>query len=158
VASDGRPKGGGGAWNPESAPLEHTLKLLPTPTATEYGHNKGLNPRAEKRPSLAGLTKLLPTPTAADGQRMSKNYGRGNLTVVGAVGSTGPSTDQPSSAGKTSTVLRLSPSFVEWMIGAPAGWSDPDCPLSATEFRSKSEGSPAPTSSSSKPDALPKRG
>jgi DNA (cytosine-5)-methyltransferase 1 len=34
--------------------------------------------------------------------------------------------------------VRLNPSFVEWMIGAPDGWSDPDCPLSATEFRSRS--------------------
>ena len=36
--------------------------------------------------------------------------------------------------------MALNPSFVEWMMGAPDGWSDPDCPLSATEFSSKQDG------------------
>lgn len=58
----------------------------------------------------------------------------------------GASTDPQSDVGSRFTDLRLSPSFVEWMIGAPAGWSDPDCRLSATEFKSNSEGSSANTS------------
>ena len=36
--------------------------------------------------------------------------------------------------------MALNPSFVEWMMGAPDGWSDPDCPLSATEFSRKQDG------------------
>jgi hypothetical protein len=40
--------------------------------------------------------------------------------------------------------LRLSPWFVEWMMGAPEGWSDPDCPLSATEFSSRQAARPRP--------------
>jgi DNA (cytosine-5)-methyltransferase 1 len=50
-----------------------------------------------------------------------------------------------SAAGSRFTDLRLSPSFVEWMIGAPDGWSDPDCRLSATEFKSSSDDSLANT-------------
>jgi hypothetical protein len=49
----------------------------------------------------------------------------------------GASTEEPSSDGAPSTVPRLNPWFVEWMLGAPQGWSDPDCPLSATEFKSR---------------------
>jgi hypothetical protein len=48
--------------------------------------------------------------------------------------STGESTSPRSGVGRPSTGLHLSPWFVEWMMGAPAGWSDPACPLSATEF------------------------
>ena len=55
--------------------------------------------------------------------------------------SIGESTTRPSNDGKTSPAeMALNPSFVEWMMGAPDGWSDPDCPLSATEFSSKQDG------------------
>ena len=89
-------------------------KLLPTPAAVEYGNNQQESPGAAVRPALPYLVRALPS--------------RGRM-------------DQQSSGGKPSSGLRLSPWFVEWMIGAPAGWSDPDCPLSATEFKSKQESS-----------------
>jgi hypothetical protein len=50
---------------------------------------------------------------------------------------TGASTPERSSDGKKSPAPLLNPCFVEWMLGLPEGWSDPDCPLSATEFRSR---------------------
>jgi hypothetical protein len=129
--------------------LEEALALLPTPTATPYGNNQSPSAGAAVRPSLDGLVKLLPTPLALDAEKQSKVYGRGNPTLRGVCLSSGETSDQPSDAGRPSTGLRLSPWFVEWMIGAPAGWSDPDCPLSATEFKSRSESSSAATSSTS---------
>jgi DNA (cytosine-5)-methyltransferase 1 len=88
------------------------MSLLPTPTATEGGYNRSPSEGAAIRP---GLDRLLR--------------------------SRGARTDPPSDDGSRFTGLRLSPSFVEWMIGAPPGWSDPDCPLSAMEFNSSSAGS-----------------
>ena len=41
------------------------MRLLPTPTASQYGSNRSLSPGAAVRPSLASIDKLLPTPNAA---------------------------------------------------------------------------------------------
>ena len=41
------------------------VRLLPTPTASQYGSNRSLSPGAAVRPSLAAIDKLLPTPNAA---------------------------------------------------------------------------------------------
>jgi hypothetical protein len=68
--------------------------------------------------------------------------------------STGASTNPPSDAGnEPSDDRRLSPWFVEWMMGAPEGWSDPDCPLSATEFSSRQATFSAEWSSTTKKDS-----
>lgn len=137
VAADGREKGGGGRWSPTSAPLEQTLK---------------------------DELKLLPTPVTADSRNTrnaTANNGKGSTGNSGTTLSdvawlwSGELTSPPSEDGKPSTDLRLNPSFVEWMMGTPRcnacgrGWTDPDCPHSATEFKSRSDSSPAPTSSSS---------
>jgi hypothetical protein len=59
--------------------------------------------------------------------------------------SLGASTSQPFAAGKTSSGgLRLNPSFVEWMMGLPQGWSNPALPLSAMEFSCRLAGSAGP--------------
>ena len=42
-----------------------SVKLLPTPAASQYGSNRSLSPGAAVRPSLAAIDKLLPTPNAA---------------------------------------------------------------------------------------------
>jgi hypothetical protein len=123
VAGDGREKGGGGRWNPTSAPLEQTIKdemrLLPTPTVNDAG-NSTAPPSQADRNSLA-LPSLL----------------------------SGASTSPPSGDGKPSTAPRprLSPEFVEWMMGTPRcnecgrGWTDNACPHSAMAFTSTSDGS-----------------
>jgi hypothetical protein len=91
--------------------------------------------------------ELLPTPSAAlqggNGFRIDPPI----ETPAGVWEFLGAPTNPPSTDGSTSTGLRLSPWFVEWMMGAPEGWSDPDCPLSATEFRSRWASSPDATSS-----------
>jgi hypothetical protein len=61
--------------------------------------------------------------------------------------SNGASTNPRSNDGKQFKDLHLNPWFVEWMTGAPPGWSDPGCPLSATEFKSRLAESSANTSS-----------
>ncbi len=60
--------------------------------------------------NLAEWSTQLPTPTASDGVRSSSTYKRGNPTLRGATGASGR--------------RRLSPLFVEWMMGLPLGWTD----------------------------------
>jgi DNA (cytosine-5)-methyltransferase 1 len=125
--------------------LSQALKLLPTPAATDYGSNQSPSDGAALHPSLPALVKLLPTPTEGDSTNSRSStaparpegstYKPGVTLSDVAYEWSGGRMARRSGAGKQSTDLRLSPSFVEWMIGAPQGWSDPDCPLSATEFR-----------------------
>jgi len=144
------------------------VRLLPTPVARTNGGAEVSSASREGGRMLEESVKLLPTPVANDDnksveahlamkQRM-KGGPRKEITSLQVLSkkwaaraslSTGPSTDQPSSDGKRSSGLRLHPSFVEWMMGIPLGWSSPDCPLSATEFRSKWATSPGDTSSTS---------
>jgi len=45
--------------------------------------NRSPSPNAEYRPALAALAERWPTPTAADGDRASATYARGNPTLKG---------------------------------------------------------------------------
>lgn len=146
--------------------------LLPTPRASERE-----NRQTQRTPSqeagthglslLAETVALLPTPVKGDAknarQSTAKNprsdydtlsdlaYKWQGLTDQRSVLS-GASTDPPSPDGQPSTGLRLNPSFVEWMQGAPLcsecnrGWTDPDCPHAATVFVCMWDGSPGGTS------------
>jgi site-specific DNA-cytosine methylase len=108
--------------------------------------------------------KLLPTPTEGDSRNSRNSTANSGQGSTGNSGTTlsdvayewsGASTSPQSDAGKQSTGLRLNPSFVEWMMGTPScgecglGWTDPDCPHSATAYTSTSAGSSASTSSAS---------
>jgi hypothetical protein len=129
-------------------------RLLPTPMARD-GRPDG----SQNVPSLSGsgtsLMKalLLPTPTGTMGEKRAwPEQGRSARTSTGddlaTALSTGVSTSRQSDDGSPSSAgLHLNPSFVEWMMGAPFAWSDPDCPLSATEFSSRPAGSAAGASS-----------
>lgn len=145
-------------WRPS---LMEAVQLLPTPNASVA--NDGERPetwlaRAEKLKEKHGngngvgmplsiAVQLLPTPTRNnDRQATAKNprNGPGTSPTLGDVihewsesALTGESTPEPSKGGSTSSVPRLNPSFVEWMMGVPEGWTDPDCPLSAMEFKSR---------------------
>lgn len=134
-----------------------SLQLLPTPSATEYGNNQSPSEGAAVRESLPRLVgKLLPTPTTADSRNSrnaTANNGQGSTGHSGTTLSdvayewSGATTDPQSADGKPSTAQpprpSLNPEFVEWMLGLPRGWSDPDCPLSAMAFRSSAGDSPA---------------
>jgi hypothetical protein len=98
-------------------------------------------------PALA--IRLLPTPVEGDSrnsrnstayseQRESRRPGD-TLSDVASRWS-GGSTSPPSEDGSPSWALRLSPWFTEWLMGAPPGWSDPTCVLTAEDFRRSATG------------------
>lgn len=133
------------------------VRLLPTPMARNKGGTEVSSEGREGGRMLEETVKLLPTPMAADGRKRGGG-GRWNpksapleQTVKDEVPvSTGASTDPPSSDTSESTALRLSPSFVEWMMGLPQGWSDPDCLRSAMAFKSSWESQRAGGSSTTR--------
>jgi hypothetical protein len=149
--------------------LEGLVRLLPTPRSSPQE-----NRQTKRTPSqeagkhglslAAEVVALLPTPVAGDGkgtrQSTAKNPRSPYPTMSDLAFEWSGAATAPQSGGgnKQSSEWRLNPSFVEWMLGAPQGWSDPECPLSATEFSARSEPSPAPTSSTSNDSELvPKR-
>jgi hypothetical protein len=148
------------------------LKMLPTPNASMANYEEEPETWEPRRAAAAerhgnngiGMPlpialKLLPTPTAGDvkqarnktltGRRDGSQHHSGTTLTDVAYEWSGASTSPPSGAGSASTGLRLSPSFVEWMMGAPAcaecgrGWTDIDCPHSVTAYTSTSPGSSA---------------
>jgi hypothetical protein len=122
-------------------------QFLPTPSATEYGNNQSPSDGAKVRESLPRLVKTLPTPTKMDAKQSGSGRPESShgTTLTDAGKSIGASTSPPSDDGKPSKAPLLNPCFVEWMLGAPARWSDPDCQLSATEFKSRPATSSVPS-------------
>jgi hypothetical protein len=150
------------------------LTLLPTPAAGLHNLDedpaqfearrarlkaKGINGNGAGTP-LAIAVKLLPTPTANMEHRRDQvnpaavrrfHDPKKQNELTGALGSlsSGASTSPPSDDGKRSTAPRprLSPEFVEWMMGTPScnecgrGWTDSACQHSVTAFTSTSAGS-----------------
>ena len=117
---------------------EDGVLLLPTPAATDYKRQK-LAPAAfgRKSPHLvlyaalisAGVIKLS-TPTASqDFKRIrpqipSERAGTHGTVLPGSLGRAFPSL-----IGRA-----IHPLFVEWMMGFPPGWTNPDCRLSAMQL------------------------
>jgi hypothetical protein len=158
-------------WKGRGFPGQLPTVLLPTPAAyesyptesyIEEMREAGISPdsrlylpgrKGHSQRTLSRIVPaLLPTPTETDSSNSRRSTARtlewtsntGTTLTDAALESSGADTRAPSDVGKTSSAgLRLNPSFVEWMMGAPEGWSDPDCPLSATEFSSRPDGSPA---------------
>ena len=134
--------------------------LFPTPSATAYGssgNGSGNNVASRGRPSLERMAKsgLWPTPTRGDGN------GSGSRNTPGSKAHQGESltdavrgdkgtgrTDYNKLAGEmrakaiaTSGTwtpprsgLSLNPSWVEWLMGWPIGWTD-CAPLATDKFR-----------------------
>ncbi|KAB1983473.1 DNA cytosine methyltransferase [Streptomyces triticiradicis] len=131
-----------------SRPLnEVVVNLLPTPTASRYGRNRSASQGASSRPSIEYLVRdLLPTPKASDGPHGGPNQrdSAGNYYLPGqavrldgqwmatngtdygpaihrweaVLGRPAPEPTEPGTKGNR----RLSPAFVEWMMGADPGW------------------------------------
>lgn len=109
-----------------------------TPSQENGSHGRSL---------AAEIGSLLPTPVARDahGARqqtaLNPRNGEGTSPTLSDLEYrwNGAATAPRSNTGPRYTENRpgLSPGFVEWMLGAPQGWTDPDCLLSATEFSSK---------------------
>lgn len=162
TARDGRPDGSQnvpGANGTGTSVMRSLLKLLPTPTAN-LGHRGRAytyrGPNAQGGETLDETIRLLPTPTTMDarGSRGRRLDGTPYTETSGvtltdaAYESAGVHTGPQSRDGKASSAgLLLNPYFVEWMMGAPQAWSDPDCLLSAMEFSSRPAGFAAGESS-----------
>ncbi len=80
---------------------------IPTPVAHDC---KGSGRNGQLGTEIANMKKILPTPMASDSSRASATHKRGNPTLRGATGASGR--------------IRLSPRFVEWMMGLPIGWTE----------------------------------
>jgi len=97
----------------------HRRCQLPTPTAQRYGSNTSCSPGAMARPSLQTMAArgMLPTPTAKanqlapDQSKYSSGKALRELATHGI---------QPARGER----LRLSPLFVEYLMGFPPGWTD----------------------------------
>jgi hypothetical protein len=133
------------------------MRLLPTPMARTQSGTQVSGDSRTGGPMLEEALKLLPTPTEGDSTnsrsatstRKTKNFRPGTTLSDVAYEWSGGLTVQQSAAGSAFTGLRLNPSFVEWMMGAPVcgecgrGWTDSDCPHSVTAYTSTSAGSSA---------------
>ena len=117
---------------------ENGVLLLPTPAATDYKRQK-LAPAAlgRKSPHLvlyaalisAGVIKLSTPTTSQDFKRIraqipSERAGTHGTVLPGSLGRAFPSL-----IGRA-----IHPQFVEWMMGFPANWTNPDCKLSAMQL------------------------
>ena len=117
---------------------ENAALLLPTPCATDYKRAQvspaDLNRKSPSIPVFAsaiqqGIIKLS-TPTASQDynpirpQIPSERAGKHGTLLPGSLGSAFPSL-----IGK-----RIHPKFVEWMMGFPDEWTNPDCKLSAMQL------------------------
>ncbi|MER5413878.1 hypothetical protein [Streptomyces virginiae] len=88
--------------------LRTTVRLLPTPAARDGRSGKSNLMDRNARPLNEVIVNLLPTPTAADSERQSATYGRGNPTLTGAI------TVPPSSGGKRSSDAPLPGQLTLW--------------------------------------------
>ena len=86
--------------------LADAVKMWPTPTAVEW---KGRGPNS-KQQGLAEYVKMWPTPTADEAKNAYSTTSQFNnlRTQVGASPQTG----------------KLNPTWVEWLMGFPTGWTD----------------------------------
>ncbi|WP_246634910.1 DNA cytosine methyltransferase [Actinoplanes hulinensis] len=122
--------------------LDDAIALLPTPKATDTG-TEGRRAGEGFRPPLSQVVfdqvnRLLPTPRATDGVKGGPNQrgSAGDLALPAAVqpdrwGAYAPAiarweqvigrpAPEPTIAGRNRR--QLSPRFVEWLMGLPAGW------------------------------------
>lgn len=86
--------------------LAQAVQMWPTPMASDA--LRGSRTYARGNPTLLGVVKLLPTPKASDGRR---NGCRSEQER--------DSPDLPAIVGG-----RLNPTWVEWLMGFPLGWTD----------------------------------
>lgn len=120
--------------NPRGVDLNEAIHLLPTPKASD-GEKGGPNQRGSKGDlALPARALLLPTPTTQNSHGNDRNN-RGELLLPGAVqaahwGAYGPAiarweaiigrpAPEPTIPGRNRR--QLSPLFVEWLMGLPAG-------------------------------------
>lgn len=130
----GTEEAGSSLW---AMPNVETNGLIGTPTANMRVRSEAY--RAGRTPTPAELVRLLPTPCAMDAatERMKstqqKGYGRHSLNLPAAVKlyTTPCAADSQGSTGgnnhrslRTDVAGQLNPTWVEWLMGFPIGWTD----------------------------------
>lgn len=126
--------------------------VLPTPTTIDSGSrfNKSASSNAKNRPTLGAMAKfnLWPTPTVC-GNYQNKNGMKGLATKVKESYPTPCARDwkdnaSPSEFNRNSPTLatkaggQLNPTWVEWLMGLPLGWTELK-PWAMEWFRCKSK-------------------
>jgi DNA (cytosine-5)-methyltransferase 1 len=118
---------------------------IPTPTVNDSrsGRNKTAkraNPLSAHHDgtTLVDYVSIYPTPTASERDTRPKRYMRGNLNLAAVVtwptprasDATGGQWKNPKRPGgpglKEVTPGALNPTWVEWLMGFPLGWTDLD--------------------------------
>ena len=113
--------------------------LLPTPTAASYGSSGNGDPGDGRTqyahkgtPSLETMAAraMLPTPTAGDAKASGSRRHEGSSAHPGVsltdVVVHGRSVNGSQHGARGKSDRRLSPRFVEWMMGFPQGWTELD--------------------------------
>jgi len=123
--------------HPESRPGRPDLTLLPTPTSSD---TNGASAHGTGGPDLRTAVSLLPTPSVADvtGGRKSRSGDRSGELLLNGIASVNQWGDYAPAIARWESVLgrpapaptepnakgghRLSPRFVEFLMGVPEGW------------------------------------
>ena len=101
-------------WVPPISESESSL--WPTPTATSNGPGKDPNnPRGIHQGNALATAVMWPTPRASSHQNPVE-HGRGGRDLVAEV--------YVRETGKVPTTGQLNPTWVEWLMGFPLGWTD----------------------------------
>jgi len=111
---------GAGLYGTSGPNLQTVLRdQIPTPTANGNHNRKGLSKTSQD--GLATVIKdSLPTPDRS----MAKSGYMGNRKQDGR--QVNLPTALLDSTGGPNTGMKLQPEFVEWMMGMPPGWTDPE--------------------------------
>lgn len=117
--------------NGAGMPLGIAVKLLPTPTASDYKGPGPLDRRAPGDDNLpTRIARLWPTPRASANEwrstRAAPSHGVGHGRVLA-----GEVCDAERAEGRgvppgSDGAGALNPDWVEWLMGFPVGWTDPD--------------------------------
>jgi hypothetical protein len=94
--------------------LPSIVEKFPTPTATE---RSGINPKTGRGGGLYKFIQKFPTPTARDYKGARK------LETLKKKGRN-PKTNSLPDSVEGKHIGRLNPTWVEWLMGFPLGWTD----------------------------------
>jgi hypothetical protein len=121
--------------------LTGAVRMFPTPSAQEYGNNQSPSPGASVRPSLGAIAKMLPTPRAiyggaSDGEKGGPNQTMHGKPALSSMVASPAARDWRSGKASQKTMEKnarhlseqiggqLNPTWVEWLMGFPIGWTD----------------------------------
>jgi hypothetical protein len=99
-----------------SLSLPEAIAINKWPTLTVHGNNNRKGLSAKSGNGLATAVKLCPTPVADDTSHRKTEYAQGGTALSTTVGG------------------QLNPTWVEWLMGWPLGWTDLK-PLEMGKFR-----------------------